>query len=39
MSDWGWVTFAYTIVYLTLGAYLVSLRVRRRRLGRDRDSR
>ena len=25
MSDWGWVTFAYTTVYLTLGIYTISL--------------
>lgn len=31
MSDWGWVGFAYLVVYGTLGAYVVSLLVRMRR--------
>ncbi len=35
MSDWGWVGFAYTIVYLTLGTYTASLFLRRRRLDRN----
>lgn len=30
MSDWGWVTFAYATVYLTLATYTISL-VRRQR--------
>ncbi len=30
MSDWGWVTFAYATVYVTLAAYTISL-VRRQR--------
>ena len=34
MSDWGWVAFAYSVVYITLGAYTVSLIRRRRRLGK-----
>jgi hypothetical protein len=31
MSDWGWVAFAYGVVYVTLGSYLWSIvgRVRR----------
>lgn len=38
MSDWGWVSVAYAIVYGTLAGYVVSLAARRRRLdaGRDR---
>lgn len=34
MSDWGWVGLAYGVVYITLGAYLVSLV---RRLGQVRE--
>lgn len=34
MSDWGWVTFAYAVVYGALGAYAASLLVRLRRSGR-----
>jgi hypothetical protein len=34
MSDWGWVAFAYGVVYLTLGWYLWSIVVRVRRARR-----
>jgi hypothetical protein len=33
MSDWGWVSLAYGIVYATLIGYTASLVRRRRRLG------
>jgi hypothetical protein len=36
MSDWGWVTFAYLVVYGTLGSYLASIIVRTRRIRRPR---
>lgn len=38
MSDWGWVGLGYSIVYGTLGAYVIWLGVRTRRLrsGRPR---
>ncbi len=39
MSDWGWVGLAYTIVYLTLAGYTVSLILRRNRLDRTKGSR
>jgi hypothetical protein len=32
MSDWGWVAFAYTIVYGVLIAYVASLVARVRRV-------
>ena len=32
MSDWGWVSLAYAVVYGTLAGYVVSLMRRRRRL-------
>jgi hypothetical protein len=32
VSDWGWVTLAYVIVYGTLVGYVASLVWRRRRL-------
>lgn len=38
MSDWGWVGFAYAVVYLTLASYTTSLIRRRRRLGNDQDA-
>ena len=31
MSDWGWVAFAYGVVYMTLGSYLASIVMRVRR--------
>lgn len=31
MSDWGWVAFAYTIVYGALAGYVASLVIRVRR--------
>lgn len=34
MSDWGWVAFAYLVVYGTLAAYAVNLGVRVRRARR-----
>jgi len=34
MSDWGWVAFAYGVVYLTLGSYLASIVMRVRRARR-----
>lgn len=34
MSDWGWVTVAYVVVYGTLGVYLLRLMRRKRRLER-----
>jgi hypothetical protein len=37
MSDWGWVTFAYATVYLTLAVYTLSL-VRRQRTFTRSDS-
>jgi hypothetical protein len=33
VSDWGWVSLAYAIVYGTLLGYIVTLVLRRRRLG------
>ena len=39
MSDWGWVSLAYSIVYLSLAAYTMSLLIRRNRLDRDGRSR
>jgi hypothetical protein len=33
MSDWGWVTLTYAVVYLTLASYTISLVRRRRQLG------
>ena len=38
MSDWGWVAFAYLVVYGTLGAYLASLATRLRRARRAKRS-
>ena len=35
MSDWGWVTFAYVVVYGTLGAYVLSLGARIQRTKRQ----
>lgn len=35
MSDWGWVAFAYLVVYTTLGLYLASIVVRTRRVRRS----
>lgn len=37
MSDWGWVTLAFTIVYGTLGTYTVMLMRRSVRLRRGAD--
>ncbi len=34
MSDWGWVSLAYGVVYGTLAGYVMSLVRRRRRLMR-----
>ena len=31
MSDWAWVAFAYAVVYSTLGIYIATLIMRRRR--------
>lgn len=31
MSDWGWVAFAYVVVYGTLASYVISLVIRARR--------
>jgi hypothetical protein len=39
MSDWGWVTIAYVLVYGTLGTYLVSMTSRIRRVRRAQDGR
>jgi hypothetical protein len=39
MSDWGWVTIAYVLVYGTLGTYLLSMSGRIRRVRRARDGR
>jgi hypothetical protein len=39
MSDWGWVAFAYLVVYGTLAAYLASIVVRTRRVRRTLDER
>jgi hypothetical protein len=38
MSDWGWVAFAYLVVYGSLGGYVASLvfRIRRARAAADR---
>ena len=33
MSDWGWVTFAYVVVYGSLGVYTATLLRRLRRHG------
>jgi len=33
MSDWGWVSLTYGVVYSTLAIYTISLVRRRRRLG------
>jgi hypothetical protein len=35
MSDWGWVTFAYATVYVTLATYTISLMRRQRRFARS----
>ncbi len=32
MTDWGWVSLAYVVVYGTLGGYVVGLVRRRRRI-------
>jgi len=34
MSDWGWVAFAYGVVYAALAGYLISVVVRIRRVRR-----
>jgi hypothetical protein len=39
VSDWGWVAFAYSVVYATLALYVVSIVVRARRMGRSVDER
>ncbi len=31
MSDWAWVALAYIVVYGTLGTYVLTLALRRRR--------
>jgi hypothetical protein len=33
MSDWGWVSLTYAVVYSTLAVYTTSLIRRRRRFG------
>jgi hypothetical protein len=39
VSDWGWVAFAYSVVYTTLALYLASIVVRARRVRRSVDER
>jgi hypothetical protein len=39
VSDWGWVAFAYSVVYITLALYLASIVVRARRVRRSLDER
>ncbi|MFQ5948305.1 MAG: hypothetical protein ACE5KX_05555 [Acidimicrobiia bacterium] len=34
MPDWGWVSFAYAVVYLTLAAYVARMIFRFRAAGR-----
>lgn len=34
MSDWGWVTFAYVVVYGVLGSYVAFMAMRIRRVRR-----
>lgn len=34
MPDWAWVALGYLLAYSTLGAYLVTLRVRQSRIRR-----